>query len=217
MHRRLRKAQGAFVPKPQLPIVDELILTVLSQATSDTNRDRAFEGLKARFSSWEEVRAAPVIEVADAIRPGGIADVKGARIKRILDEIHAREGSMDLAALMEMSDDEVTDYLCSLPGVGPKTAACVLVFSMGRAAFPIDTHVYRIARRLGWIDPGITAEVAHRSFAPRIPPELRYDLHVALIEHGRKVCVARMPRCSECVVFDLCEAGPALVAEGLAR
>lgn len=216
MQRRLRKQQGPFEPKPALPILDELILTVLSQHTSDLNRDRAFAGLKERFPSWEAVLEADADEVANAIRPGGIADVKAGRIRAILEEIERREGGLDLSRLTTMSDQEVAAYLCELPGVGPKTAACVLVFSMGRPAFPIDTHVHRIAIRLGWIEDGTTADRAHRELAPKVPPDIRNDLHVALIDHGRAVCRVRMPRCSACAVFDLCEAGPALLSSGRA-
>ena len=195
-----------------LPILDELILTVLSQHTSDLNRDRAFAGLKARFPTWEPVLEADVGDIADAIRPGGIADVKAGRIQAILGEIARREGGLDLSRLTTMSDQEVASYLCELPGVGPKTAACVLVFSMGRPAFPIDTHVHRIAIRLDWIDEKVSADRAHRELAPRVPPDIRYDLHVALIEHGRAVCKPKTPLCSDCVVFDLCAAGPSLLA-----
>ena len=216
MQRRLRKQHGPFRPKPQLPVLDELILTVLSQHTSDINRDRAFAGLKVRFPSWEQVLAAPVGAIADAIRPGGIADVKARRIQTILREIERREGGLDLSGLTTLDDEEVTRYLCELPGVGPKTAACVLVFSMGRPAFPIDTHVHRIAGRLGWIGPTATAERAHKELAPLVPPDIRYDLHVALIDHGRAVCKPRMPLCSDCAVFDLCDAGPRLLAAGSA-
>jgi endonuclease-3 len=200
-----------------LPIIDELVLTVLSQHTSDLNRDRAFAGLLARFGSWDEVRAAPVTELADSIRMGGIADVKARRIQEILGRIAEQEGSLDLARLEQLSDEDVEAYLVSLPGVGPKTAACVLAFSMGRPAFPIDTHVHRIALRLGWLPPKATAEQAHRSLLPVIPPDIRYDLHVAFIEHGRKLCKAQIPLCSDCVLFDLCPTGPVLLAEGAAR
>ena len=216
MQRRLRKQQGPFEPKPQLPVLDELILTVLSQHTSDINRDRAFSGLKARFPSWESVLEAEPVEVADAIRPGGIADVKAGRIQAILAEIGRREGGLDLSRFATMSDQAVAAYLCELPGVGPKTAACVLVFSMGRPAFPIDTHVHRIAIRLGWIEEKTSAERAHRELAPKVPADIRYDLHVALIDHGRAVCKPHTPLCSDCVLFDLCAAGPRLLAEGRA-
>lgn len=214
MQRRLRKVQGPFEEKPRLPILDELVMTVLSQHTSDVNRDRAFTRLKERFPTWEQVLDAPVDEIADAIRPGGIADVKSRRIQEILRVIDEREGSLDLSHLHDRSDEEVEDYLCSLPGVGPKTAACVLVFSMGRAAFPIDTHVHRIVKRLGWVPDGASAERVHRELTPKVPPDIRYDLHVAFIEHGRKICKPRLPRCSDCVVFDLCEAGSKLLPAG---
>lgn len=214
IHDRLRKQQGTFTPKPRLPIVDELVLTVLSQHTSDTNRDRAYGSLRARFPSWEEVLGAPESEIADAIRSGGIADRKARSIKAILAEIERREGSLDLARLSSMHDAEVEDYLVSLPSVGPKTAACVLVFSMGRPAFPIDTHVHRIMARLGWIGPNDSAEKAHREATPVIPAGIRYSLHVAFIEHGRNVCRAQRPRCSDCVLFDLCESAERLLAAG---
>lgn len=190
---------------------------MLSQHTSDVNRDRAFAGLKARFGSWEEVLAAPPGAVADAIRPGGIAEVKARRIQEILRRIQENEGCIDLSRLELLTDAEVEEYLVALPGVGPKTAACVLAFSMGRAAFPIDTHVHRVALRLGWLPPRATAEAAHRDLSPRVPPEIRYELHVAFIEHGRKVCTPRMPRCGECVLVDLCDSGPRLLTAGLAR
>ncbi|MDQ3783475.1 MAG: endonuclease III [Actinomycetota bacterium] len=214
VHRRLRKLQGPFKPKPQVPVIDELVGTLLSQHTSDTNTARAFAGLKTRFPTWEEVRSAPTEEVADAIRAGGLADQKAPRIKAILTEIEEREGALDLSRLQNLPDEEVGDYLCSLPGVGPKTAACVLVFSMGRSAFPIDTHVHRVARRLGWIEDRVTAEAAGRELGPKVPAELRYSLHMALIDHGRKVCKARNPRCTQCVLFDLCDSGPRLLAAG---
>ena len=213
----MRKAQGPFEPKPRLDPLDELILTVLSQNTSDTNRDRAFAGLKERFDNWDAVWAARVQNLADAIRPGGIENVKAQRIKAILDEIRRRENKMSLGRLKKMSDEEATEYLSTLPGVGPKTIACVLVFSLGRAAFPIDTHVHRIAGRLGWIDQKLSGDKAHLALAPRIPPEIRYDLHIALIDHGRTICVARNPRCTQCVLFDLCPAGAEFVAAGSAR
>jgi endonuclease-3 len=193
-----------------------LIVTVMSQHTSDVNRDRAYGRLRERFPSWEQVVDAPVEEVADAIRPGGIADVKARRIQEILGEIERRESGLDLDRLNELPDVEVVDYLCSLPGVGPKTAACVLVFAMGRDAFPVDTHVHRVVTRLG-LAPSGSAEAAHRLLEPAIPPELRYELHVQLIRHGREICKPRLPLCSQCVLFDLCEAGPNLMASGDAR
>jgi endonuclease III len=204
VQRLLRASQGPFVAKPQLPAVDEVVATVLSQHTSDVNSGRAFAQLKAAFPDWDEVLAAPAGQVADAIRCGGIADQKARRIQQILAAIRAREGRIDLSRLDDLDDAAVEEYLTSLPGVGPKTAACVLVFSMGRAAFPVDTHVHRVATRLGWIPPGITAEQAYRVLSPAIPPGIRYDLHVALIEHGRSVCKAQRPRCGDCVLRAQC-------------
>lgn len=207
VQRLLRASQGPFVAKPQLPIVDELVATVLSQHTSDHNSGRAFAQLKAEFPDWEQVLRAPAGDVADAIRRGGIADQKARRIKQILAAIREREGRIDLSRLHDLDDAAVEEYLASLPGVGPKTAACVLVFSMGRAAFPVDTHVHRVAGRLGWIPPGTSAEKAHRILGPAVPPGIRYDLHVALIEHGRRVCQAQHPRCGACVLRDECAYG----------
>lgn len=192
-------------------------MTVLSQHTSDVNTARAFASLKARFPTWAEVAAAPVDEVADAIRSGGLADQKAPRIQAILREIEGRERDLSLARLERLGDAEVEDYLCSLPGVGPKTAACVLVFSMGRAAFPIDTHVHRVTKRLGWIPPNASADKAHALLKDTVPPDVRYELHVQLIAHGRTICKARTPLCSGCVLFDLCDAGPRLLAAGEAR
>jgi endonuclease III len=204
VQRRLRAHQGAFIPKPVLPVIDEVVATVLSQHTSDVNSERAFAQLKERFPGWEQVADAPAEQVADAIRCGGIADQKARRIQQILAAIREREGRIDLGRLHDLGDAEVETYLLSLPGVGPKTAACVLVFSMGRAAFPIDTHVHRVATRLGWIPANTTADKAHRLLAPRVPPGIRYDLHVAMITHGRTVCRAQRPRCDACVLRDLC-------------
>jgi len=214
VHRRLVAQHGPVELKPQLPVIDELVGTILSQNTSDTNSSRAFRLLKERFPTWEEVLEAPVSELADVIRPGGLADQKAPRIKRILGEIEEREGSIDLKRLNDLNDQEVMDYLTGLPGVGPKTAACVLVFSMGRDAFPVDTHVHRVVRRLGWIGAGASAEKMQRELTPRIPAEIRYELHIALVRHGRTICKARRPRCTDCVLLDWCEAGPTLLAQG---
>jgi endonuclease-3 len=213
---RLRKDQPPFEPKPRRPVLDELVMTLLSQHTSDINSGRAFARLKERLPTWQEVAAAPVSRVADAIRPGGIAEVKARRIKQVLEEVSEREGRLDLERLHSLDDAEAFDYLCSFHGVGPKTAACVLVFSMGRPAFPIDTHVHRVTKRLGLIPNGASADAAHTLLEPAVPPELRYEFHVQLIRHGRDVCRARHPRCGDCVLLDLCPAGPTFLASGAA-
>jgi len=207
VQRRLRAEQGPFVPKPVLPVIDEVVATVLSQHTSDTNSERAFAQLKERFSNWEQVAAAPAGQVADAIRCGGIADQKARRIQQILAAISEREGRIDLGRLHHLGDAAAGTYLESLPGVGPKTAACVLTFAMGRAAFPVDTHVHRVATRLGWLPAKTAADRAHRLLGPMVPADIRYDLHVAMISHGRTVCRAQRPRCAACVLNDLCAYG----------
>jgi endonuclease-3 len=207
VQRRLRAEQGPFAPKPVLPVIDEVVATVLSQHTSDTNSERAFAQLKERFSSWEQLAAAPAAQVADAIRCGGIADQKARRIQQILAAISEREGRIDLSRLYDLDDVAVRAYLESLPGVGPKTAACVLTFAMGRAAFPVDTHVHRVATRLGWLPPKTAADRAHRLLGAMVPAGIRYDLHLALIRHGRTVCRAQRPRCGACILNELCAYG----------
>lgn len=192
-------------------------MTVLSQHTSDVNTARAFASLKERFRRWDAVVAAPVEELAGAIRSGGLAEQKAPRIHAILREIERREGELSLARLQGLSDAEIESYLRSLPGVGPKTAACVLVFSMGRAAFPVDTHVHRVTKRLGWVPANASADKVHALLKDAVPAEVRYELHLQLIAHGRTICRARLPLCSECVLLDVCEAGPRLLAAGEAR
>jgi endonuclease III len=204
VQRRLRAQQGRFIPKPVLPVIDEVVATVLSQHTSDINSGRAFARLKEVFPGWDQVADAPAELVADAIRCGGIADQKARRIQQILTAIEQREGRISLDRLHDLDDAAAAAYLESLPGVGPKTAACVLTFALGRAAFPVDTHVHRVATRLGWIPANTTAGRAHRLLGPLVPPGLRYDLHVAMITHGRTVCQAQRPRCDRCVLSDLC-------------
>jgi endonuclease-3 len=192
-------------------------MTVLSQHTSDLNTAGAFRGLKERFPTWPEVLEADPAELADSIRSGGLAETKAVRIQRILSEIEALEGDIDLSRLESLTDSEVEDYLIALPGVGPKTAACVLLFAMGRDAFPVDTHVHRVAMRLGLIPAKTSADKAHRLLTEGVPPELRYEFHMQLIRHGREVCKAARPLCTECTLLDLCASGPELLAKGLAR
>jgi endonuclease-3 len=211
VQRCLRAHEGEPEPRQPVPILDQVVGTVLSQHTSDVNSGRAFARLKVRFPAWEQAVHAPVEEIEDAIRCGGLARLKARRIKEILEVVDEREGRVDLARLHDLDDAAAERYLTSLPGVGVKTAACVLAFSMGRAAFPVDTHVHRVVTRLGWIPAGATAEKAYRLLAPRVPADIRYELHLALIRHGRTVCMARRPRCEGCVLLGLCPYGQAAV------
>ena len=213
VQRRLRAQQGELEPRQPVPVLDQVVGTVLSQHTSDANSGRAFEQLKARFTAWEEVMHASAGEIEEAIRCGGLACQKARRIKEILNAVDEREGRIDLSRLHDLDDPAAESYLTTLPGVGVKTAACVLAFSMGRAAFPVDTHVHRVVARLGWISAGTTAEQAYRVLAPRVPAGIRCDLHLALIRHGRTVCLARRPRCEGCVLLDLCTYGQAVVRQ----
>jgi endonuclease-3 len=205
LNRRLERSYGA-AKKQKLDPIDELMLTILSQSTSDTNRDRAYESLRTRYPSWEEVRNARRSEIEDAIRSAGLWRQKAQVLQETLDALYDSNGKLDLTLLDGFSDDEVIEYLTAFRGVGIKTAACVLCFSMGRAYMPVDTHVHRIARRLGLIPDRATADQAHRLLNrdDSVPPELRFTFHIQLIRHGRAVCRAGRPACDECVLRDLC-------------
>jgi len=180
--------------------LDVLIGTILSQNTSDVNSSLAFSRLTQRFRSWDDAADADVRNIAAAIRPGGLARIKAPRIKRILRRIREERGRMSLAFLSRMSDEEAVDYLLSLDGVGLKTANCVLLFALERPAFPVDTHVLRVAKRLELIGPKVTADRAHAELAALIPPERRHALHLNMVTHGRRVCRAPRPECGRCVL-----------------
>jgi endonuclease III len=204
---RLRAAYGKPVERAHRAPVDELILTVLSQNTNDRNRDVAYARLTARFDSWDEVRDADVAEVEDAIRPGGLAPTKAVRIREILRAL----GDDDLSELATEPLAHARARLCELPGVGRKTAACVLMFSFGRPDIPVDTHVYRVGTRLGLFRPGASLEEAHDEMLRLVDAEDAYEMHVSLIRHGRRTCTARNPRCRECPLLGLCPYGKALI------
>ena len=205
---RLRKRYGELVPPRRSDPLEELILTVLSQHTSDVNAERAFESLGAAFPTWDAVVRASTRSVADAIRSGGLADTKAPRIQAILREVEERRGAFDLAYLRELSDEEARTELVSLPGVGPKTAAVVLSFALGRDAMPVDTHVHRVTKRLGLVPPKTSAERADRILHELVPVGLRTPLHVALIRLGREICKAPTPRCRICPLKDICPTAP---------
>ena len=184
--------------------LDTLIETILSQSTNDRNRDRAFARLKARFPTWEAVRRAPAREIARAIRIGGLARIKSVRIKRILREIERRTGALDLSFLCRAPLEEALGFLRSLEGVGPKTAACVLLFACGRPVFPVDTHIRRVAERLGLIPRRCSDERAHEQLGRLIPARHCYAAHINLIRLGRDVCRPRNPRCEACCLVQYC-------------
>ena len=177
---------------------------MLSQHTSDTNRDRAYADLRRRFPTWDDVADAPLPALARAIRRGGLGPTKAVRIRAILRALRDDGVPLDDHALTRMADQELWDELLALPGVGPKTAACVLLFSLDRPFFPVDTHVHRVARRLGLVPPRADAVSTQSAFQTSVPEPQMYPLHMNLIRHGREVCVAVRPRCSECVLRDLC-------------
>jgi endonuclease-3 len=200
---RLRREYGRPVLRAHRAPIDELILTVLSQNTNDRNRDVAWGRLRERLPTWGAVREAPVAEIEDAIRPGGLAPTKAVRIKRILEAL----GEDDLCWLEDAPLEEARDYLCELPGVGRKTAACVLLFAFGRPEVPVDTHVYRVASRLGLIRRGASFDEAHDEMLRLVDPDDAYEVHVLLIRHGRRTCIAREPRCAECPLRRMCPEG----------
>ena len=207
---RLRREYGRPVLRPHRRPVDELVLTVLSQNTNDRNRDVAYGRLRERFSSWADVRDAAVEEVEDAIRPGGLAPTKAVRIKQILGAI----ADDDLGWMEEGPLEEARDYLCELPGVGRKTAACVLLFAYGRPEVPVDTHVYRVGTRLGLWPERTQLEKAHDIFLRLVDdPDEAYELHVLLIRHGRRTCTARNPDCPACPLRRTCPYGRGRLAE----
>jgi endonuclease-3 len=202
---RLAREYGRPALRPHRAPVDELVLTVLSQNTNDRNRDVAYARLRERFPSWGAVRDAPVDEIEEAIRPGGLAPTKSVRIGQILEAI----GDDDLLWLDDAPLAEARDYLVALPGVGRKTAACVLLFSFGRPDVPVDTHVYRVGGRLGLWPAKAPLDKAHDELARLCGDdgEFAYEAHVLLIRHGRRTCVARAPRCPECPLRRMCPEG----------
>jgi endonuclease III len=214
--RRLEAVHGIAtrerIPAPE----DMLIACILSQHTSDANSERAFANLRTRFPSWIGVANASLDEIADAIRSGGLADTKAARIREVVRLVTAQRGAFDLSHLRETGDDEVRDWLVTLPGVGPKTAAIVLCFALGRPDVPVDTHVFRTSTRLGLIDRRIGEGRAHGVMRQIVPPDLAFRFHMALVRHGRATCRAQRPLCAECSLADLCpsrEGEPATRAE----
>jgi endonuclease III len=205
VHRRLLEKYGEPTWHTPQPVLDELISTILSQNTNDINRDRAFKKLKTRFASWEEVRDADPAVVIDTIRSAGLANQKGARIQKILGQITAERGSLDLSFLVELPNDEAWEWLSKFKGVGPKTASIVLLFSLGKDAFPVDTHINRVTGRIGLRPEKMSVEKAHRYLAELFAPESYKAAHLNLIRLGREVCHPRKPACEKCVLQSLCD------------
>lgn len=188
-----------------LPALDELVSTILSQNTNDVNRDVAFEALKAGFPGWEAVRDAPEEEVINAIRPAGLANQKGPRIQAVLRAITEERGELFIDFLSEYSQQEAKEWLMKFKGVGPKTAAIVLQFSLDKPAFPVDTHIYRVTGRIGLRPARMTADQAHEYFEDLLPAETYYPAHLNFIRLGREICQARKPKCPDCPLQEFCD------------
>jgi endonuclease-3 len=184
--------------------LESLIVTILSQNTNDVNRDKAYRTLRERFRSWREMHDAPEREIAKAIRVGGLANIKGKRIKAILRSVKKERGDFDLSFLRDLSPQEAEKALLSHKGVGLKTAKVVVLFSLGKDVFPVDTHVHRLSKRLGLVPERATREQTHELMARLVPPKKMHSFHLNLLAHGRKVCTARKPRCLGCLLRRLC-------------
>jgi endonuclease III len=207
IHQKLLEFYGEPVWRNPLPPVDELVSTILSQNTNDINRDKAFNALRARFPTWEAVREAPAAEVVDSIRVAGLANQKGPRIQQVLRQITSERGGLDLSFLKDLPLEEARSWLTRFNGVGPKTAAIVLCFSLGRPAFPVDTHVYRVTGRIGLRPEKMSVEEAHPHLEALFPPETYYAAHLNIIRLGREICHARKPDCAACPICLLCDFG----------
>jgi endonuclease-3 len=205
VHTRLLDFYGQPTWRNRLPPVDELVSTILSQNTNDINRDRAFESLRRHFPTWQAVRDADPGLIVDAIRTAGLANQKGPRIQHILQEISTERSSLDLNFLRDLPLEEARSWLMKFKGVGPKTAAIVLLFSLDRPAFPVDTHIFRVTGRIGLLPEKMTVEAAHTHLEKLFPPEAYYAAHLNIIWLGREICVARRPACQHCPLSRLCK------------
>jgi len=208
---RLAALYGQPVWRPHGDAMTELVLTILSQNTSDSNSGRAFMRLKKRFPTWQALVAAPTEEIESAIAVGGLARIKAPRIKAALEAVYEKRGGFDIDFLRDLPLEEAKAWLRELNGVGPKTAACVLMFALGRPALPVDTHVHRVAQRLGLVPEKASAEKAHNILEAILAPDEVYPLHIMLIKHGRRLCSAQRPRCGECPLLEGCPAGQGFV------
>lgn len=214
VHEKLVEFYGEPIWRDPMPPVHELVCTILSQNTNDVNRDRAFNLLRAKFPTWEEVRDAKTKDVIETIRPAGLANQKGPRIQQVLKSITEERGDMDLSFLKKMPVDEARTWLTKFNGVGPKTAAIVLCFSLGMPAFPVDTHVYRVTGRIGLRPEKMTVEQAHPHLELLFPPETYYAAHLNIIRLGREICTARKAMCEKCPIVKLCDYGKKRLESG---
>ena len=201
---RLQEYYGQPTWRDPKPPIDELVSTILSQNTNDASRDRAYESLRRQFPTWDEVRTAAPADVVAAIRQAGLSHQKGPRIQNVLNEILVERGSLDLTFLKAMSLEDARAWLMKHKGVGPKTAAIVLLFSLGRPAFPVDTHIYRVTGRIGLRPEKMSLEQAHRHLEALFPPETYYAAHLNLIRLGREICAVRKPACPKCPLRTIC-------------
>ena len=201
----LRQMYGYPDWRQAYPPVDELVDCILSQSTTDANKDKAFALLKANYASWEAVRDADTDEVIDTIRPAGLANQKGPRIQEVLRFISQERGEINIDFLGDLPIAEAKAWLTRMNGVGPKTAAIVLCFAFNRAAFPVDTHIHRLGQRIGFLPEGISADKAHDVMETIVPPDDYYAFHLNLIRHGREICIARAPRCALCPLTEYCD------------
>lgn len=208
-YKPIAEALGSVYGYPSwrqwLPPLDELISCILSQSTTDANRDRAFDTLKARFKTYEDVRDAAPEDMIDAIKVAGLGNQKGPRIQEVLRRIAEERGEMSIEFLRDLPMDEAKAWLTSLNGVGPKTAAIVLCFGFNRPAFPVDTHVHRVGQRIGFLPEGISADKAHPLMEAIVPPEDHLTFHLNLIRHGRETCTARVAHCERCPLTEWCD------------
>ena len=204
VHQLLLDHYGFPEWRDPLPPIDELVCTILSQNTNDNNRDRAFNALKSRFKDWREVCQANTEDVVDAIRPAGLANQKGPRIQKVLQEITAERGNLDLDFLKDLPIEESRNWLVKFKGVGPKTAAIVLLFSLDMPAFPVDTHIYRVTGRLGLRPEGMNVEKAHKYLENLFPQDSFFAAHLNIIYLGREICTARKVNCLLCPLKDIC-------------
>ncbi|UCB53543.1 MAG: endonuclease III [Candidatus Zixiibacteriota bacterium] len=204
---KLEKAYGRERWDVRADPLSELIATILSQNTSDQNSHRAYASLRSRFETWDQVRSANVRTIASAIRSGGLADIKAQRIKSILNQIHKDNRNLDLSFLKRWRTERIRDYLGAFEGVGEKTVACVLLFSLKRPVMPVDTHVWRVSRRIGLVPVKADAKRTEVILEELVPGKMIYQFHMNLIAHGRNVCKATNPRCEECVLLENCDFG----------